>query len=157
MSRTYYEWRDVHNAWLENQNQRISSLPYPSRNSVVYERESNNPFWERRREYAESLISLSLLKYDSNRAPDTFRQIAAIERQKEEEILHRFLPNEEIRDTDSYIDKINLLMQNRDRYNKTLDRLAAALNQERTKGAPNMSSYFATYLEPILIQKMEKF
>lgn len=157
MSRTYYEWRDAHNAWLENQNQRISSLPYPGRDSVVYERESNNPFWERRREYAESLISLSLLKYDSNRAPDTFRQIAAIERQKEEEILHRFLPNEEIRDTDSYIDKINLLMQNRDRYNKTLDRLAAALDQERTKGAPNMSSYFATYLEPILIQKMEKF
>ena len=127
MSRTYYEWRDAKNAWLSAQNKRISSLPYPGRNSVVYQRESKNPFWERRRQDAKSVIPLTTLNYSADSVIELFHTIAAQERAKEENILQRFLPNEDIRDADSYIDKINLLMQNRDRYMKTLDRISQAL------------------------------
>ena len=63
MSRSYVEWRRAQNAWLLDQGRRIADIPYPGRDSVVYERESKNPFWERRREYAKSLISLSTLHY----------------------------------------------------------------------------------------------
>ena len=43
--RTYYQWMAAKREWLKQQGERIAQIPYPGRESVVYERESNNPFW----------------------------------------------------------------------------------------------------------------
>lgn len=157
MSRTYYEWRDAKNAWLIAQHKRVASIPYPTKDSVVYQRESNNPFWEHRREHAESLIPLTALNYNEDVALELFQNIGQAEEDKERALLEKFLPNTEINDTDSLIDKINILMQGRERYNQLLERMERALAREKSKGAPNMSAFFATYLEPYLIQNMEQF
>jgi hypothetical protein len=45
------------------------SIPYPSKNSIVYERPSSNNFWERRRNSAEGKIPYSTIQFS---AQDTF-------------------------------------------------------------------------------------
>lgn len=157
MSRSYYEWREAQTKWLLDQGLRTDSIPYPGRESVLYDRESTNPFWQRRYDDALSKINLTSLNYHEDTAVALFEKIADAEYQKEQKILEKFLPAEEISNTDSFIDKINLLMQNRDRYIKLLERIQMALAQEKSGGAPDMSSLFATYFEPILIEKMEQF
>lgn len=154
MPRKLSEWRKIRNNYYKAQ---YSEYLRDGDESVVYLRESNNVFWEFIRQRAESQVPLTVLDYSTDKVTELFRQIAAQERQKELLILQKFLPAEEVQDTDTLIDKINILMQNRKRYNQLLERMQRALSQERSSGAPNMSSFFATYLEPILIQKMELF
>lgn len=110
MSRTYYEWREAQTQWLFDQGLRAGSIPYPGRESVLYNRESTNPFWQRRYDDALSQINFTSLNYSEDTAVALFERIADAEYQKEQKILEKFLPAEEISDTDSFIDKINLLM-----------------------------------------------
>ena len=75
MSRTYYEWLHARDAWRSEHNLRISSFPFPDRNSIVYERESNNTFWEIRRSDTAALIPHTTLSYA---AEDTFNFIRSV-------------------------------------------------------------------------------
>lgn len=45
MPRSAKEWFRARDAWRANQGWRTSSIPYPGKDSVVYERESSQPFW----------------------------------------------------------------------------------------------------------------
>ena len=136
------------------------SIPYPGdalQYPVIYKRRSNEPYWQRRYDNAASKLHPTSLNFSSEITANLFNQIANIEEQKELALINRFLPAENINDTDTLTQKINILMQGRDRYNKLLKRISAALEKTKSSGAPNMSTFFATYLEPILIQKMEQF
>lgn len=160
MSRTYYEWMAAKQEWHYSQKLRIASIPYPGevlQYPVIYKRESSNPFWQRRYNDALSKLHPTSLNFSSEITSHLFNQIADIEEQKELALINQFLPAEDISDTDTLTQKINILMQGRDRYNKLLKRISAALEKTKSSGAPNMSTFFATYLEPILIQKMEQF
>ena len=82
---------------------------YPE-NSIVYQRHSKNIFWERIRSSVEKEIPYSPLNYSADITKNLFITIAQQEKAKELRILEKFLPTKEILNTDSYIDKINLLM-----------------------------------------------
>lgn len=157
MPRTYYEFKKAQWDFAKANAEQIAAIPYPNSDSVFYNRMSNNPYWARRYEVAYSGLHPVILNYQAENVAQLFADIAAQERAKEEALLARFLPASELRGQESLIDKINILMQGRDRYNKILNRIQSARSKEKTKGAPNMSSFFATYLEPFLIQNMEKF
>lgn len=94
MSRSYYEWCAAREAWREAQGRRVSSLPYPDQNSIVYARHSMNPFWERRYETARSLISSSYnLNFDTEEVATFINNAAEVEARKEDEFLEKFFPD----------------------------------------------------------------
>ena len=87
MSRSSYEWLRARDEWRVQHALRVSSFPDPPRESIVYERESTNDFWERRRSRTQDLIPQSTLNFT---AEDTFKfigDVARQERKKEEEFL----------------------------------------------------------------------
>jgi hypothetical protein len=61
MPRKLKEWRAIRDNYYKANR---FNIPYPDANSIVYHRESNNPFWERRREYAEGFIPTSGFTFD---------------------------------------------------------------------------------------------
>lgn len=145
MSRSYYEWMAAKQAWHEQQNLRISSLPYPGANSIVYNRDSSNPFWERRREHARSLISSSYnLNFDIDAVSQFISDAGKVERAKEEEFLAKFLPN----NTDDPITAFNTLFQSRKQLDEINNRLKNVFDKKvSTNMAPNLSAIFGSYLE----------
>ncbi len=64
MSRSYYQWMAAKRKWYNSQEHRVANIPFPIPKAVVYERESTNPFWERRRYDAAERIPTTLsIKY----------------------------------------------------------------------------------------------
>ena len=61
MSRTYYEFLAEKRRYSEP-----VSIPYPNDKSIVYTRESQNPFWERRRLAAHHQIGNYVIQDDFN-------------------------------------------------------------------------------------------
>lgn len=164
MSRTYYEWRDAKNEWLAARNKRISSLPYPGMDSIVYERESDNPFWERRRQNALSQIPSSLyFTFEDNRIESFIRSAALQEYMKEEAFLNQFYRDDGKGANESMIDKFNIMFQSRAIYedynkrikeildtrqnqqNKTYTDANGATHEYFTGLAPNLSAVFLDY------------
>ena len=145
MSRSYYEWMTAKQAWHEQQNLRISSLPYPDENSIVYQRNSTNPFWERRRQHARSLISSSFdLGFSAEEVSEFISAAAEVEYKKEDEFLKKFFPD----NTDNPITAFNILFQSRKQLDEINKRLTSILqNKQSTNMAPNLSALFGSYLE----------
>ena len=146
MSRSYYEWMTAKQAWHEQQNLRISSLPYPDANSIVYNRDSSNPFWERRRQHALSLIPSSYnLNFDTDAITQFINNAATVEEQKEEEFLNKFFPDRGGQDS---ITAFNILFQSREQLDKINERLNNVFSKKSsTNMAPNLSAIFGSYLE----------
>lgn len=111
MPRTFQEWKRIRDSYYEP-----VDTPYPDKDSVLYKRESNNPYWQRRYENAKSDIHLTALNYTENKVVSLFDSMANIEEDKERALLSKFLPESEMKDTDTLLDQINILMQNRTRY-----------------------------------------
>ena len=109
MPRSFYEWREAYSKWKQNQ---IQSIPYPtSLESVIYERESNNPFWERRRQNALKNVPEHI---NLNFEPIEFiKSIAIHEHTKEQEFLKKFSPgNENLSD----VERFNILFSSKELY-----------------------------------------
>lgn len=159
MSRTYYEWLDARDAWRRAHALKISSFPYPDKNSIVYARASTNDFWERRRAHAEANVPFESFTFT---AEDTFKfiaDVAASERAKEEEFLSKFFPKGEIRGG-NITDDFNILFQGRERYERLLERMKTAKERAQVgwKGmAPNMDALFASYLNTRLNKVLQDF
>lgn len=99
MSRTYYEFLKAQDDYRIEHNLKVSSFPYPPKESIIYTRESTQSFWERRRTTTASQIPLSTLQFT---VEDTFHFIstaAAHEEQKEREFLAKFFPQNEFKPT----------------------------------------------------------
>lgn len=160
MSRTYYEFLKAQDDYRIEHNLKVSSFPYPPKESIIYTRESTQSFWERRRTTTASQIPLSTLQFT---VEDTFHFIstaAAYEEQKEREFLAKFFPQNEFKPTQSITDQFNILFQGRQRYERLLQRIKNA--QARAlwgwKGmAPNMDSLYASYLNTRLTKALENF
>ena len=60
MSRSYYEWMAAKRKWYDDQQRRRADIPYPTGENIFYQRESNSPYWERRRSIGESIIPSSI-------------------------------------------------------------------------------------------------
>ena len=94
MPRPAREWWAANQAWHENQNQQIAAIPYPGIDSVVYERESENPFWERRRGNAAALIPASTnLSFNTKQIQEFIDAAANAEEAKEDAFLNKFFPD----------------------------------------------------------------
>ena len=159
--RTYYQWMAAKREWLRQQGERIAQIPYPGRESIVYERESDNPFWQRRRRNAFDAIPPSLhFTFDNDTIVQFIRAAAVQERTKEDEFLARFYKGHD--GGESSIDKFNILFQSRAIYedynkrikeilssegraNKTFGTKSGATHEEFTGLAPNLSSVFLSY------------
>lgn len=160
MSRTYYEFLKAQDKWRIEHDLKVGSFPYPQRNSIVYLRESNNDFWERRREVAQEQLPFSTLQFT---VEDTFNFIGGVanqEEQKEIEFLNQFFPKGEGGANDTLTDKFNILFQSRERYERLLERINAAGNRAKNgwKGmAPNMDTLYGSYLNQTLSEVIPKF
>lgn len=161
MSRSYYEWLAARQQWREDQKLRVSSLPYPGKDSIVYARHSMNPFWERRYETARSLISSSFdLSFDTDDIAKFIDDAAKVERQKEEEFLEKFFPNFD--KNGNMVKQFNILFQSRDQLDKINERMGKIFSkQSSTNMAPDLSAIFGSYLETelnhVLQSMMGKF
>lgn len=140
------------------------SIPYPSNDSVVYKRSSDNPFWERRRQHALAAIPSSLsFNFEDGRIEQFITSAATQERIKEQEFLNQFYHDDGKGSADSMIDKFNIMFQSRKIYeeqnkrikeilnkrqqeeNKTYGQKHGATHEKFTGTAPNMSSIFLDY------------
>lgn len=164
MPRTYYEWLDARRKWSQEQNSRIANIPYPSNDSVVYSRSSNNPFWERRRQHALAAVPSSLsFNFEDGRIEQFITSAATQERMKEQEFLNQFYRDDGKGSADSMIDKFNIMFQSRELYeeqnrrikeildtkqydpNKTYMDAHGATHEYFTGLAPNLSAVFTSY------------
>ena len=164
MPRTYYEWLDARRKWLKGQNDRVAKIPYPGIDSVVYQRSSNNPFWERRRQNALSQIPSSLtFSFEDTRIESFIRTAALQEKIKEDQFLKQFYKDDGKGGNESNIDKFNIMFQSRKIYeeqnkrikeildkrqfdpNKTYMDAHGATHEYFTGLAPNLSAVFTSY------------
>ena len=153
MSRSYYEFLAEKRRYSEP-----VSIPYPDDKSIVYLRESQNPFWERRRLAAHHQIGNYVIQGDFN-AQDTIQfisNVAQAERQKELEFLAKFYPSNAPSDA-NITDKFNILLQSKDRYERLLDRIKNAIYSKNKNMAPNMDALFGSYLHAAFKDRLEKF
>lgn len=159
--------------WLNDQAARRASIPYPNE-AVVYERESNNPYWESRRQTALDHIPASYsINFPADRIEKFLRAAADFERAKELDFLNKFYTGPTL-SNESIIDKFNILFQGRNIYtrvneriktilnnrqfqkNKTYGKKGGATHENYTGMAPNLSTLFASYLETALQVPMQK-
>ena len=159
--------------WLQDQKTRRANVPYPEE-AVVYERESNNPYWESRRQTAlERIPSSYSINFPVERIEKFLYAAADFERTKELDFLSKFYTGS-ISNNESIIDQFNILFQGRDIYARVNDRIKTILNsrqyqKNKTYGkkggathenytgiAPNLSALFASYLETALQGPMQK-
>ena len=155
MSRSYYEWRAARDQWRVDQGLRLESLPYPDENSIVYQRDSTNPFWENRRKYARSQISSSFnLNFDADAVEQFISDAAEVEEQKEKEFLDKFYPD---RGNEDPITAFNVLFQSRKQLDEINKRLQNVFQRKSSANmAPNLSSLFGSYLETTLNHELQK-
>lgn len=159
--------------WLQDQTARRASIPYPAE-AVVYERESNNPYWESRRQTAlENVPSSYSINFPVERVEKFLYAAADFERQKELDFLSKFYTGP-TSNNESITDQFNILFQGREIYARVNDRIKTILNsrqyqKNKTYGkkggathenytgmAPNLSALFASYLETSLQGPMQK-
>ena len=159
--------------WLQDQAARRANVPYPTE-AVVYERSSNNPYWESRRQTALDQIPSSYsINFPVDRIEKFLHAAADFERQKELDFLNKFYTGS-TSNGESIIDQFNILFQGRDLYARVNDRIKTILNsrqfqKNKTYGkkggathenytgmAPNLSALFASYLETALQGPMQK-
>ena len=159
--------------WLQNQAARRANIPYPTE-AVVYERTSNNPYWESRRQTAlERVPSSYSINFPVERIEKFLYAAADFERQKELDFLSKFYTGS-TSNGESITDQFNILFQGRDLYARVNDRIKTILNsrqfqKNKTYGkkggathenytgmAPNLSALFASYLETALQGPMQK-
>lgn len=164
MSRTFYEWQKAKWAWMNDQHFRRTDIPIPGKDSIVYERSSDNPYWESRRKNALSQIPSSLhFTFEDNRIESFIRSAALQERMKEEAFLDQFYKDDGKGANDSMIDKFNIMFQSRKIYeeqykrikdildnrqyteNKTFGERKGATHEKFTGTAPNLSAVFLDY------------
>lgn len=131
--------------------------PKPSMPAVIYERTSSNPFWIRRRNPLAAQLHFTSLNFSQDRLQSFFLQASLQERSKEEKLLDKFLPKNQNFSNYTLTDKINILLQNQKHYTDTLERIRRAIKQNYKSGAPNMSTFFTSYLETSLKTEMELF
>lgn len=143
---------------------RIINIPYPGITSVVYQRKSTNPFWERRRQNALSQIPSSLnFSFEDARIETFIRAAATQEKIKEDQFLDQFYKDDGKGANDSTIDKFNIMFQSRKLYeeqnkrikeildkrqfdpNKTYTDARGATHEYFTGLAPNLSAVFTSY------------
>ena len=143
---------------------RIINIPYPGIASVVYQRQSTNPFWERRRQNALSQIPSSLnFSFEDARIETFIRAAATQEKIKEDQFLNQFYKDDGKGANDSAIDKFNIMFQSRKLYeeqnkrikeildkrqfdpNKTYTDARGATHKYFTGLAPNLSTVFTSY------------
>jgi len=153
--------------WLQNQTARRANIPYPT-DAVVYERSSNNPYWESRRQTAlDNIPSSYSINFPVDRIEKFLYTAADFERQKELDFLSKFYTGS-TSNGESITDQFNILFQGRDLYARVNDRIKTILNsrqfqKNKTYGkkggathenytgmAPNLSALFASYLETAL-------
>lgn len=156
MSRTFYEWQQAKWAWMNDQHFRRIDIPIPGRDSVVYDRASDNLYWENRRENALSQIPSSLsFNFEDGQIESFIRAAALQEQTKEEAFLDQFYKG----DGESSIDKFNIMFQSRKIYEEQNRRIKEILDTRqfdpnKTYGAtheyftglaPNLSAVFLSY------------
>ena len=164
MSRTFYEWQKAKWAWMNDQHFRRVDIPIPGKDSIVYNRSSDNSYWESRRQNALSQIPSSLhFTFEDNRIESFIRSAALQERMKEEAFLDQFYRDDGKGANESMIDKFNIMFQSRAIYedynrrikeildirqnqqNKTYTDANGATHEYFTGLAPNLSSVFLDY------------
>ena len=169
MPRSFYEWMDAKHQWYLNQQTRRADIPYPTHEVIIYQRQSDNPFWEARRLNAqENLADTFNLQFDQKDLTKFFRDAAIYERQKERDFISKFYPEND--KSLSLTDKFNILFQSKDLYDKFNNRIKNILdvkqkqknksqkdNEYFTGRAPNLSSFFATYFEKHFNEEIQKF
>ena len=146
--------------WINNQNQRRANIPYPTEHNVIYERESENPYWEIRRKHGASLIpSQPTLSFQVDDIKSFLSSAADFEFQKEQDFLNKFYKGK-AGQGESHIDKFNILFQSREQYQTFNNRINDILtnkqfqeNKDKSRNefytgmAPNLASVFASYFE----------
>lgn len=159
--------------WLNDQAARRASIPYPDE-AVVYERKSDNPYWESRRQTALDHIPASYsINFPADRIENFLHAAADFERTKELDFLSKFYTGPTL-SNESITDKFNILFQGRSIYtrvneriktilnnrqfqkNKTYGKKGGATHENYTGMAPNLSALFASYLETALQVPMQK-
>lgn len=156
MPRKFSEWQAIRNNYYKATK---VEFPFPSINSIVYQRESDNQFWEDRREHASNYIPSSLhFNFEDGRIEQFIRSAAWQEHAKEESFLEQFYKDDG-RGAASPIDKFNIMFQSRELYEEQNKRIKEILESRqfsanKTQGAtheyftglaPNLSSVFVSY------------
>lgn len=180
MSRTYYQWMRAKAQWWDEQHYRKAEIPYPIDNAVVYKRQSNNPYWEKRRLATEETIPTSLgFNFTQTDIGQFFYTMGDYEQQKEDEFLSKFYDPKRFytitSSTKTRTDKFNELFQSQEIYRKVNQRIKNILNKKQnevnktfgksektthekfTGMAPNLSAVFATYFEKHLAFELQEF
>ena len=160
MPRKLSEWQAIRDNYYKATK---IDFPLPGIESIVYQRESDNLFWEKRRENASKYIPSSLhFNFEDGRIEQFIRSAAQQERAKEESFLDQFYKDDG-HGADSPIDKFNIMFQSREIYeeqnkrikeildsrqfnpNKTYTDANGATHEYFTGLAPNLSAVFMSY------------
>ena len=160
MPRKLSEWQAIRDNYYKATK---IDFPLPGIESIVYQRESDNLFWEKRRENASKYIPSSLhFTFEDGRIEQFIRSAAWQERAKEESFLDQFYKDDG-HGADSPIDKFNIMFQSREIYeeqnkrikeildsrqfdpNKTYTDANGATHEYFTGLAPNLSAVFMSY------------
>lgn len=143
MPRKLSEWQAIRDNYYKAT--RIE-FPFPGINSVVYERESTNQFWEQRRDNALSLIPSSInFSFSANEISNFINAAAEAEEIKEQQFLDKFFPD--YTGTDR-IEQFNILFQSKEQLKKINQRLSDVFNKKsKVNMAPNLSALFGSKLE----------
>lgn len=159
MPRSYRDWVRAQKTFAANYYSALAEIGDPDETYIIYERKSNNPYWESKRQEAENLLS----KIPINPPTDPFEFIGEMgEKEKQKEI--RFLQTFGNKIIDSncsdyeLVETFNELFQSKDRYKRLLDRIkkvqtTTTKKNERIKAmAPNLESLYGSYLESHLVR-----
>ena len=165
MSRSFKEWARARDQWRVDQGLRKSSLNPPSPNSIVYMRESTNPYWSDAYSYVNKNFTFT---FRDNKIETFIREAAIYEHEKELDFLKKFYRNGT--SGESEIDMFNNLFLSREIYQKYNERIKDILqnkqfqeNKDQSSNkyfrglAPNLSSVFAGYLKTHLAAELSNW
>lgn len=158
MPRSFRDWVNAQKSFAAQYYQELREIGEPDGSYIIYERKSNNPFWEERRQEAENLLS----KIDLNPPQNVFDYISQMskkEREKEIKFLQTFGPAIDPDCSDKeLVDNFNSLLQGQERFNRLKERIKEIqriLKEEdpNFKGmAPTLEALYGSYLESRLVR-----
>ena len=165
MPRKFAEWQVIRDNYYKATKQQF---PFPGKQSVVYDWESENYFWEARRKNAATIIGTSHILFNENNQElaalgERVKNQGLAERKKEIDFLNKALPDfifNNITDRDLII-KLNEIISGAEQYANALNRIKAALDKSKktdTKSlGPSAATLFTSYLGTELSQIFYNF
>ena len=158
MPRSYRDWVSAQKSFAADYYSQLREIGEPDSTYIIYERKSNNSYWEEKRQNAENLLSKVALSPPQD-VFDFINNMAKVEREKELRFLQSFGPSIDNDCSDKeLVDAFNSLLQGKERFERLIQRIKNLQKKVKTQKdfkamAPNLEALYGSYLESRLVRK----